>query len=375
MTLLVTLTLFDILLLGYLYSLWPGITNQKIRHTESSFSNKTSIIWILITIFCVYAGWDTDYQHYYSIYNQIYNNTLSIFVSHLEVAYYPFITLSFGNYSLFRLYIWGGAVLLLIFSLKRLNLNCNIAAITFVSFNLLYFSYARVSLAILIYINGLLLLRQKQNKTSHIAKLWGMILVLVSILFHKSMLFMILLTPMTYIRFTKPKVVFGILLLPAIIIIMKYASDYILFEAGNAGDSDELLKIGSTASTYASKNSSASGPIGMLISFLESIALIYGIVICWIRRKVFENNSFVRGLWNLTVGLIAIALFATMLNLGYVVSRRITLLGYVCLFYVIAYIFVNGFKKKEFVTFCLLSMGYSSIKIAYYLYVNKVYGF
>lgn len=372
---LVTLTLFDILLLGYLYSLWPGITNQKILHPDSVFSNKTPIIWIIITVFCVYAGWDTDYQHYYMIYQQIYENIFSIFDSHMEIAYYPFITLSLGNYSLFRFYIWGLAALLAVLTLKRLDLNNNTAAITFASFNLLYFSYARVSLAILIYIYGLMLFCQQRNAWKIITKLWGLILVLTSILFHKSMLFMILLTPLAFIRMTKPKVVLCIMLLPFFFIIMQYVKEYILSGAGNLGDIDELLQISSTASTYVSRGSFASGPIGMLISFIETAALFYGLMICWKRRKIFENEYIIRGIWNITVGLFAVALFSTILNLGYVISRRVMLLGYICLFYVLAYIFVKQFKKKEFVGFCLLSMGYSSIKIIYFLYVNRVYGF
>lgn len=369
-----TLTLFDILMLGFMYSLWPGITNRKIRHPELVFTNKVSIIWIICIIFCVYAGWDTDYQHYFSIYRKIYENRLSILVSHLENIYSVFITFSFGNYSLFRFYIWGSAVLLLIISLKKLDLNNNITAITFVSFNLLYFSYARVSLAIMIYVYGLILLRQQNSSFKLLRILLGAVLILISVFFHKSLAFMIILTPLAFIRLSKDKILFGVLLLPILIIIMQYAKDIILSDA-SGGENGELAKMGSAASQYTTRTSTSSGPVGMLISFIETIAFIYGVIICWMRRKVLDSSKIVRGLWNITLGLIVISILSDFMGLGYVISRRIVLLGYVSVFFVLAYIFTNRFRKKEFVTFCLLSMSYSAIKIVYYLYVNKVYGF
>ena len=368
---LVTLTLFDILLLGYLYSLWPGIANQKIRHPEYVYTGKVTAIWIVCTVFCVFAGWDTDYMHYYSIYRKIYENELSILMSHIELAYYPFISFSFGSYSLFRFYIWGLAIFLLVTSLKRLGLNNNMSAILFVLFNLLYFSYARASLAILIYIYGLILVRQREAFWPMLSTFFGVVLMLASIFFHKSMFFLILATPLAYIRFTKIKVIFLILLLPVIVYIIYYAKDIIIADAG--GDTDDLFKISSSASTYTSQSSYSEGPVGMFISFLEMSALIYGFCLSWIKRKILASDSVIKGLWNITIGLITISILSSLMGFGHVISRRVILLAYICLYFVLAYIFTIRFSKKSFVTFSLLAFSYSAVKIIYYLYVNKVY--
>lgn len=372
---LVTLSLLDIVMLGAMCSLWPGITNSKIRHPESEYRGKTTFMWITCVIFCIYAGWDTDYMHYYKIYIDIADNPIAILTTHLEIAYYPFVVLSAGSYSLFRFLVWGLAMLLMVQSLKQLKLNNNMTAITFVAFNLLYFSYARVSLAMMLYIYGFVLLRTREKRRRVLKTAAALLLIIVSVFFHKSMLFVVMLTPLAFTRLTKGKMVAVLLLLPVLLVVMRYAVDTMLASLSNGSEEEDVLKIGTAANTYSNMEGGTAGPIGMLISLLETGALLYGLYLAWTKRKLLARDAMVGGLFNITAALILLSVLSSMVGLAGIIGRRITLLSYLCIFFVLSYIFTHRFRKKEFLTFSMLALGFTWVKIVYYLYVNKVYGF
>lgn len=161
--------------------------------------NKTypvQITWILTLIFCLYAFWDTDYFTF----RQAYFTDLEDF---RDPLYYYIGEISFGSYTIFRLLIWGTALYLLKRTVDRFDISYNVAAYIFTIFFLLTFSYARVSLGMAMYFYGLSFLIKPNQENRFWSIVWGLIFVGCSYYGHRSLMALILLTPLAFVKLNK----------------------------------------------------------------------------------------------------------------------------------------------------------------------------
>lgn len=154
------------------------------------------ITWLLLIVFVLYAYWDTDYFSFrYNFYTSL--------EGFRDPLYYYLSLLSFKSYTIFRLLIWGTALLLFYKTSRRFNLPSNYTAFIFAIFFLLTFSYARVSLGMALYFYGLsLILRPIRGKELN-NLLWGIIIIASSYFGHRSMSVLILLTPLIFIKLNR----------------------------------------------------------------------------------------------------------------------------------------------------------------------------
>ncbi|MBR4952419.1 MAG: EpsG family protein [Alistipes sp.] len=152
--------------------------------------------WMLILIFVLYAFWDTDYFSF----RYIFHTSLEGF---RDPFYYYISLISFNSYTIFRLLIWGTGLLLFHKTAKRFNLRSNYTAYIFVIFFLLTFSYARVSLGMALYFYGLSYLLKPNQQNQFGSFVWGLIFIGCSYWGHRSMLALILLTPIAFINLNK----------------------------------------------------------------------------------------------------------------------------------------------------------------------------
>lgn len=157
------------------------------------------LVWVLIAVFLLFAYWDTDYFSF----RQIFYTSLQGF---RDPLYYYLSFVSFDSYTIFRLLIWGSALLLFYKTIKRFSLPLNYSAFIFCVFFLLTFSYARVSLGMAMYFYGVskLLIPSKNNHWLNLAI--GIFFIISSYWGHRSMLVPILLTPLLFIELNKKMV-------------------------------------------------------------------------------------------------------------------------------------------------------------------------
>lgn len=164
--------------------------------------------WMLILIFVLYAFWDTDYFSF----RYIFHTSLEGF---RDPLYYYLSFISFDSYTIFRLLIWGTGLLLFHKTAKRFNLNSNYTAYIFVIFFLLTFSYARVSLGMALYFYGLSYLLKPNQQNQFGSYVWGLIFIGCSYFGHRSLMALILLTPIVFIKPNKKNLIliltFGVL--------------------------------------------------------------------------------------------------------------------------------------------------------------------
>lgn len=146
---------------------------------------KSTPIWGLICLFCVFAYWSTDYFTFQWIYYK------ELTLSFRDPLYYYLKQLTFGSYTIFRFIIWGSALIMVYYTFNLLRLNKRTAAFIFPFFFLLTFSYARASLAMACYFLGLVLML----KTKRIVSINGVLFIILSYFAHRSMLPIILFTP------------------------------------------------------------------------------------------------------------------------------------------------------------------------------------
>lgn len=139
----------------------------------------------LVFLFCVFAFWNTDWIHYQYIFNDLKQAPDSN--SHLEQIYIEIIKIC-PTYLIFRVVVWGTALLLLYLTIRLLELNMSLTWFIFGVLFLLFFSYARISLAMAMMIYGVALFFKPNQNYKLSFKILGIVFILSSIFFHKSAL-------------------------------------------------------------------------------------------------------------------------------------------------------------------------------------------
>lgn len=166
--------------------------------------------WILTLLFCLYAFWDQDYFNF----AENFYDGLKDFRDYL---YLPLSYISLGSYVIFRLFIWGIALILYYNTSKRFNLNKNISIFVFNLFFLLTFSYARVSLGMASYFYGLSFILISKKESLIFRLICAICLFTFALMAHRSMVFLIILTPLCFIRVSKFTIVVSLILIPIIV--------------------------------------------------------------------------------------------------------------------------------------------------------------
>lgn len=181
------------------------------------------LLWLVILIFCLFPFWGGDYFGYMKDFALIKIGQPTT----LEDIYVDIINYITPTYFLFRLFVWGGAIYLLFKTAKTVNIDVSLFAFLFISLYLLLFSYTRVSLAMSIMFYGVSL----YQSGSGIKKYCGVILVALSLLFHKSSFFgvVIIFFVLFFLKkITKTKLIFLTLLIPIFVFLLsRFLNNYI----------------------------------------------------------------------------------------------------------------------------------------------------
>ncbi len=134
-------------------------------------------------LFCEYAFWGGDYFYYISEFKEA---RLGARVN-LEPFYYM-IARIFTSYESIRLIIWGMALVLLLLAFRIIEKKSEYLTYVYISTYFIWFTYARASLAMAAIILGTTLLAHSNRKLLFLQML-GLGLLVLSINFHKSATF------------------------------------------------------------------------------------------------------------------------------------------------------------------------------------------
>ncbi len=164
-----------LLIAFYSYSQSKRLCNSSI--TYGSFF----AITLLFGIFAC-CGW--DYLSYMKLYDYNYTSNTPI---HLEDIYFHIIKAMPKSYYLWRAFVWGGALYLLIKIFKSLKYPPALSLFVFSAMSMPMFLGARQSLAFALMLFGLVYIYKDGSKIKFNRLIIGIIIIAASTIFHKSM--------------------------------------------------------------------------------------------------------------------------------------------------------------------------------------------
>lgn len=229
------LVLIDLILyLIIFFSFKPAVTSP---YLVSKKKRITGIVCILL--FCLFSFWGSDWFHYLEAFPEIKAGQHS----NLEVIYFYIGQIS-SSYIIFRCIIWGTALFLLSKTISNIDVSYDLCFFIFGSVYLIWFSYARASLAMALAFCGYSIINNRSNIWKF---LLGGTLVVLSFYFHKSSMFVIACIILALIANKNPKLscILTILLFPIFInYLNSNLSDFILmsFEDDSSDFSSYLQK-------------------------------------------------------------------------------------------------------------------------------------
>lgn len=175
----------------------------------------------MVLIFCLFAFWDTDF---FTFRRGFYTN----FVSAKDPLYEQIASFAFDSYTLFRFLVWGVALYIYRCICKRFELSYNISIYIFTFFFLLTFSYARVSLAMVCFFYGLsFMIKPDCNSISRRAFII-VIFFLLAFWAHRSILVLILISPISLIPLTKKWLYLLLLIIPVFVFVLNITVEHFL---------------------------------------------------------------------------------------------------------------------------------------------------
>lgn len=311
--------------------------------------------WFLILVFLLYAFWDTDYFSF----RHSFHTSLE---GHRDPLYYYIGLLSFNSYTIFRFYIWGGALLLATKTAQRLHINSNTYAFVFSVFFLLIFSYARVSLGMAMYFYGLSYLLVPNKKNTIASYIWGVIFIVCSYFGHRSMILPILFTPLIFLKFNKYTIA---VLLAVGFVIGRFTGEYLSIIATNGMTMGPQELIGATEALEAYAVKDAVVDYNWKYTLTQNlknlgliIAYVYLIWKCFVSKSRGILADWCRRLLNVCTGIFVVAisfLLVDGLGAGIIGYRFLYMIG-VPMVLIISYLYCNKLCRPRTLYFILLSI-------------------
>lgn len=239
--------------------------------------------FILATIYAVFAFTTGDYFHYEWLFDKYIIKGKML---HMEPVYEWFLENSFNNYYVWRLWVWGLAIAFLIYICKVLRLNEKFACFIYVLVLLYYAIEMRQSLAFgMLYLGWAFLLRQNKNKKIDYAI--GLLFIVCSFFFHKSMYVYILLSVAVYFTLFGGKIfyVVSLILFPFLYGSLMLVANFFLSNIGQYGiDVD-------TAFRYMGKEVSIINIGGITQLVFQRLGLV--LLLFYSIKKIYFENCLV----------------------------------------------------------------------------------
>lgn len=267
----------------FMIMLLPLLGAIKWRKCDNYVSFVFSKRWVSLLlcgclIFCLYNKTEGDYFHYQDFIEEI--NSSRVKESMFEAPYMFLISILGNNYFMFRLIVWGSALFLFREILKVIKLENNLSVSIFILFALIAFAYGRVALALSIFYLGAVYYYQGKQSRQYTKEFWGILLIMCSLLFHKSIILLIILfLLLSFFKLNKIRMLLIICLIPVFILII----NTFLSEIFSVQTSMYQINRGIY---YLSNKKESLGPAMIISIFLNYIPIL---ILMFVMAKEFYN--------------------------------------------------------------------------------------
>lgn len=317
------------------------------------------LFFTLITIFSVYGFTNADYFGYKSTFDKIVLTGRQI---HIEDIYYWLITDITTCYSIWRFIIWGSAAIILLMTFKRLNLtnSASFGAITL--FYLTTFYIMRGSLGVSIMAYGMTFLL-KPVSSKMLSYLTGILLIICSYFFHRSMLLSIALIPLAFFKLKKSYLLISLSLIPVLIAIISTFLNYLMDNQLSSENKD----FSASATHYASVGMfeiNVFGYIRNLFVYTPTYIALYVVM-----TKLYQSfPKYIRFFANYWYILVYIAVICSFQSTGGWFFSRFMYMSNLPFAIVMAYVFTNYKISNAIKTIIILGFIGNMYILLYSLY-------
>lgn len=271
------------------------------------------VFLILIIIYSVFDFTGGDFSNYRILYD---NYWLFGTTSHLEPIYEYFIEISAGNYFIWRFVVWTIASVIWVKVLKTLKQDADFSALIFLLIVFFHFVGARQSIGF-----GLLFWGLTKITNARKNRVWttllGVLIMLASLCFHKTMMVYLMIILLAAIPFRKWGIVVTIILFPVIYKYLDVFLDYFVSYLGmHSEDTSDVFNRYLESDLRAISNRN-----GILRMFIEKtpilLLLIYSI------NNVFFKNQRLPAYYELLLRMSYIMIYMSFLFIGKEVSAYV----------------------------------------------------
>lgn len=327
---------------------------------------KRIIIILGILFFCLFPYWGNDYWHYMYDFHQIKKGGLT----NLEDIYYDIIGDYMPSYFIFRLSIWGSALVFMYKIFKIESLNFGMVTLIFVATFLPLFSYARATLPMTMMYLGVSIIYSQGSKQM-IRLVIGFALIITSLPFHKSAIFGVISIILASIARYKTKylILAVIVSIPFMISFLEnYSQDFLLLDGG-----DNLVV--QTGQNYLLSESNKMGIAAQIYAFIQRIPFVGMLILFLYLIKTDKLKQLPRSVVIFSI-ISAIEIFAsflllilnTELNIS-AISYRFAYFAWIPSIVLLTYCKTISIAPK-IVNFCIVSGFFTSAYAVVYAWYN-----
>lgn len=303
----------------------------------------------LILLFFLFPMWGGDVYSYYkfiTIESPNYNGGIDLLAQDVSVEkVYLYIAHFLGyDYLFWRLVVFGGMFFIGLKVGKRLNLNQDKYLACFALFSMVWLSYARASLAMAIGFLGMTYLVKPILSKENISYIFGLMLLGISLLFHKSAVIIPVVVLLSLIRFNRWSLFLLLLSFPIVVTYFQNnASDFIM----DMSDEGTMLNVKS-AQGYLTRERAVDGFAMATMDHIKRTWLYAVPIVClfsiW-QKRYQKLHIYIQKFINVDIIIIVFASLFLFLN----ESVRLTLLHRFMYFSLIPVsVVMSSFFEKHF---------------------------
>ncbi len=300
---------------------------------------------ILLLLFVIFPFWAGDFYHTLFDFPRLQKGV----AGHYEEVY-VWIIQNVPNYYIFRFVVWGGGLLLLNYTFKLLKSNKNLFWQSFIICGLIWYSYARVSLAMAMIYCGVAILYASDRKTIRDFIL-GYILIFGAFFFHKSAIFGIgIVCAAIYLKNVRLQILLIFLFVFALcfIISKNIFSEFLALDV--AGYENLGKSIQSAQQYLATKDDATRGIAAIILKFCEVTPyLLTSYMILRNLSTTKHNVPTIYKIMMLITILISTSYIVLSFNLGVnteTLAGRFLRFGFIPMSIVLVYFRINNFYPK-----------------------------
>lgn len=254
---------------------------------EESIKHKLAYRGLVLGMFVLLMTnvYETDYFSYAEIVHEFNFRTGA--ENHIEEIYTPVVALVSRHYLMFRAIVWGASLYAAMWVLRLYKVNKYSGLYVLLSMSFVMHFISRASLAVGLYFIGFALFTKALERKKWRKLLLGVVVMLLSVLFHKSAIFLVAMTVSIVVPFNKKTIVLVLLAFPGLVYVAReFFMEFMFLAQASSGGMSE---IGSSMEGYAGRATMELNGLGMVREVYMSLCF-YAPLVCMMKRLYFDKR-------------------------------------------------------------------------------------